>query len=625
MIDPRERWYTLPKGSDVHQAVFHYVRRIEDQQGDVYDRLAMLESLYDQYSPTGDDTTDPAAKLANVSENIAASNVDTVYASIANADIRPRFLTDNADWSVQRRAKKLEFYAEGLGKLLGVPQKLKLSYKESPKKGMALVKVYADAWDRPAVEIVPLEDIVVPDADARIGAPPLQLHHVQRNYDRDRLKAEYPDRAEEIDASYGMRSSSMMESASSSRSHWTVDNNKIVVIESIRLPIGERQPGGKEGKAKAKYIPGRRVIVTENLTLLDEAYHEPYHPFAMASWSERLGSFYPISGIERIVGIQRALNKRNWQIERVLDQNALLTTYVRPADGNLRVQTTKAGNICVIKSDYPQTPNPPLVAAETYQSRRDLKESAPEQMGVSRFASQSAIPAGLETGAAVREYSAQATVRFSPQEAAYEQFVLDTYWLLVAVCKRLGDKAPAVLPSRWHKSLSWADVDLDQAKIQISAASTLPRTAAGREQTVLEWAQAGVISTDSAKRLIGHPDLERELSMYTSALEVIEMEIEMMLEGEISTPEPFDNLSMAVWRVRAAYNNARMAKAPEAVLESLRDYISQAAYILDQQNSANPNGVPPGQQALPLPPGSPGGSQPGAAFSPQAMQLVAGA
>lgn len=617
MNSPLEHWYQQPK-NEVHEAVFRFVRRTEEEQGDVFDRLAMLESLYDPYSPTGDDSTESSQKLANVSENLVASNVDTVYASIANAEIRARFLTDGADWSVQRRAKKMEYYSEGLGKQVGLQRKCKIAYKEAPKKGMGLVKVYADRWDEPTVEVAAIEDIVVPDCDSRVGELPRQLHHVQRNYDRDYLRAEYPEHAELIDASYSTR----MRMLGTGTTH-----NKIAVIESIRLPIGKRGEKarkaikGKGAKwiAKGRYVPGRRTITIENGTLLDEEYHDPFYPFAMGTWSERQGSFYPISGAERIMGIQRTLNKRNWQIERVLDQNALLTTYVRPSDGNLTVKTTKAGNIAVIRGDYPQTPNPPLVNAETYQSRRDLKDSAPEQMGVSQFATQSRIPAGLETGAAVREYSAQSTMRHSPQEAGYEQMVLDAYFLLMHVCKQLGDRAPAVLVTRWRKAVEWKEVDMGQVKIQLSAASTLPRTAAGRQQTVIEWAQAGVISSDSAKRLIEHPDLERELSLYTSAIESIEEQIEVIFDGGIATPEPQDNLNMIVWRATGSFHNARTAGAPEDVLEALRDYIAYAGFMIDQMNQqAAMAGPPPGMGGNP-----PGPGRPEPAFSSQAMQLNA--
>lgn len=624
---PLEQWYVAPK-NEAHSKVFDFVRRIETEQGDIYDRLAQLESLYDQYSPTGDDTTSPSAKLTNVSENVIASNVDTVYASVAATEVRARFMTDGADWSVQRRAKKMEFYSEGLGKIHNVHRKCRIAFKESSKKGGGHIKVYGDRWDDLVVEHVPLEDLIVPDCDSRSGAPPLQMHHVQRNYDRDRLRAEYPEHAEDIDSSYGSRAmtTSGLLSATGYRSS---DANKIVVIDSIRLPIGKR-PAKKNLRSPkgARYVPGRRTVTIENKTLLDEPYHKPYYPIASVAWSDRQGSFYPISGAERIAGHQRSLNKRNWQIERVLDQNALLTTYVRPSDGNLSVKTTKVGNVAVVKGDYPQTPAPPLVHPETYNSRVQLKQSAAEDFGgAGLLASQSRIPAGLETGAAVREARASVTQRFAPQESDFEQLVLDVYFLMIDACKDLGEAAPTVLESRWHKPIKWSDVDMGQVKIQIAAASTLPRTPAGREQTLLEWAQAGIISTDSAKRLIDHPDLERELSMYTSALEVIEMQLEVILDGGTAVPEPFDNLEMAVWRATATYNNARMGGAPESILEALYDYGTLAAFLVSQkQQPQNQNAPAPdiaAQGGQPIPVGPPTAGQPTAALAPEAMQLMA--
>lgn len=631
MSDPNQVWYDAESGN-AHAQVFQNVRQIEQEQGDIYDRLALLESLYDQYSPTGDDSSSSIAKLVNVTENVVASNVDTTYASVATAEVRSRFLTDGAEWSTQRRAKKLEYYVEGLGEQLSRHKKCRLAFKEAGKKGGGLVKVYATRWSEPAVEHVRLEDIFVPDEDSRSGEPPLQLHHVQRTYDKDQLKAEYPDHAEEIENVYAMRSSSSLNAYSAGS---LFARRKLTVIESIRLPIGKRpvkkklKKGEKPTPAKkgaAKYVPGRRTVTIETATLEDGPYHKPHYPFAMIAWSERQGSFYPISGAERIAGIQNALNKRNWQIDRILDQNAMITTYVRPADGNLSVKTTKIGNVVPIKGDYPQAPILPAVHPEVYQSRVQLKQSAFEEFGQNQAASHGSVPAGLETGAAVREVRQAQTQRFSPQESDFEQLCLDCDYLLVDVCKDLGADAPDVLESRWHRPIKWADVDMGQVKIQIEAASTLPRSAAGREQTLTEWAQAGIISTDSFKRLVGHPDLESEMSMYTSALEVIDMQLETIIEGGISTPEGLDNLAMAVWRGTATFNSARISGAPENVLEDLRDYVVTAAYILSQGKAQNENGMgaAPMDSAMPdqaAIAGPPSGGPPAAALSPQAMQL----
>lgn len=635
--DIAQHWHLAEK-NEVHKAVFPFVNRVEIEQSDVYDRLLSLQSLYDKHSPDGNLFDDPrtAQQLLNdMAENVIARNVDTTYAAVATAEIRARFLTDGADWSTQRRAAKLEFYAEGLAKQLDVHRKCRLAFKEAAKIGAGLVKVYADRWDDIAVEHIALEDIVVPDADNRSGAPPLQLHHVMRNYDKARLRAEFPEAADEIDSSLpGSLPMSSTRNANTLLSGRT--GGKIVVIESWILPIGKKPKGDAKKSSKgARYVPGRHTITIANRTLLDEEYHKPYYPVAVISWSERKGSFYPISGAERIAGIQRALNKRNWTIERMLQQNAFINTYLRPSDFGVASKTTEFGNIIPIKGDFPQHQTPPAVHPELYKSREDLKQSAAYEFGQSDFSLQSRIPPGLETGAAVREAQQAITQRFAPQEADFERLVLDAVWLVIDACKGLGKNAPTIIESRWQKPLRWRDVDMGQVRIQIEAASTLPRTAAGREQTILEWAQAGVISTDSFRRLINHPDLESEMSMYTAALDVIDMQIETILDGGYAVPEPYDNLKMIEWRGTGRYDIARMAGAPEEILEALRDYISQAAWLAsgaanenaaagDQTGMAGPQ---PGPQPGMAPPGigemGAPGARPTAALAPEAMNLQA--
>lgn len=618
----RDPWWKAAKGK-VHARVFETVRSIENEHGDVFDRHVKLEALYDPYSPRGDDSGDSERRLANVQENVVAANVDTVHAAVATTEVRARFMTDGAEWSMQRRARHLELYGEGIAKLLGLHKKCRLAFKAAAKKGNGVVKVFSDRWKRVRAEHVPIEDIMVPDCDARDDRPPMQLHHVMRSIDKEELVAEYPEHEEAIRGAHGRNSrrAGVM----------PVEDGKIVVIHSWRLPIGKKPAGLKKGekhtpkKGEPKYVAGRETICIEGKTLLDREYHKPYYPLACISWLSREGSFYGISLTERIAGIQRALNKRNWQIDRGLDL-AVPTTYFRPADAGAAIKTTKIGNVGIVKGDYPHTSTPPAVHPEVYKSRVDLKDAAFEESGVSRLAAQSHKPAGLDSGRALREYRDQTTQRFAPQEQDFEQLVLDSIWLALDACKDLGSAAPTIVrTSRWQPVLPWEKVDMDLLKVQITAASTLNRTSAGREQTLIEWAQAGVISTDDFRRMIGHPDLERAMSLYTAAMESIDEQLEMILDGEIVVPEPFDNLEMARWRGTQQYHLTRPApKVPEDVLEALRQYVEQAVWLIKQREAANGNAAVPGAPiaADPMASQAPA-SPPVAALAPQAMDTIA--
>jgi hypothetical protein len=398
-----------------------------------------------------------------------------------------------------------------------------------------------------------------------------------------------------------------------------------VVIESWFRPFGR--------KGSKYYRPGRHVKAIDGADLVDEEWDEDFFPVLKIVWETRSGSWYGIGGGERIVGHQLTLNKLNWQIDRQHDQLAVPTTYVRPTDANLATKTTsRLGTIAIYRGDVPVTVVPQAVSPLTLEHRERTKTSSFEEFGVSRMAAQSTKPAGLDSGIALREYRDQSTQRFATQEKAFEKFVLNIVWLILWTCKKLGKKAPAVhRPSRFgKKKIEWSQVDMGDLKIQLQAASTMSRTPAGRLQTVLEWAQAGVIAQDEARRLLAHPDLDRSLSLYTAALDKVEYDLERIADGEDVMPDPFTNLELAAWRSHMQYEIWVVDGAPEEVLERARNYASLAVYLMKQAQAANQNqamaqaAMQPGAGGGPAMPGSaPNAGTPQSAFNPMAAQAVA--
>jgi hypothetical protein len=167
--------------------------------------------------------------------------------------------------------------------------------------------------------------------------------------------------------------------------------------------------------------------------------------------------------------------------------------------------------------------------------------------------------------------------------------------------------------------------------VQIAAASNLAKTPAGRTQLALEWAQAGVISQDEARRLMQHPDTERSMSLYTAALDDIERCIEEILDGEVLVPEPYQSLKMLLWRGQQAYLKACSDGAPEEILEAFHTWLVQAAWVEGQAAAGAPApadpmmagaGLPPDPAMAGMPPGMPpmpGGGAPPMAADPAAM------
>lgn len=613
-----ECWWDAESGT-AHKVIFQYVQAVEREQSDLYDRFLKLLTLYDPNAPNIGEGRRGGEQLGLVQENVIASNVDTVAAVVAATDIRARFMTDDADWSTQRRAKRLELYAEQLGIDLDLLTKCRLAFKMGAAlKGTGLLKIYVDRWDEIRVDHVLPDDVIVDERECQNGGSPRQLHQ-RSSMARRELIAQFPEHEEAIH-----RAQKTAGQGFSGSTRWAgyrlIENDDIVVVESWRLPYGRK---GRKG-----YLPGRHVISIDGADLLDEPWHKEVFPFARVVWSERANGWYGISLAERIAGHQRALNKRNWQIDRQLDLSAVPITYVDQADASLAVKAVnRAGTIVPVKGQRPVTVIPPAVSGEIYKSRDDLKQSAHDESGVSRMTAHAAKPGGLDSGAALREYRDATTQRFALQEKAFERFVLDAIWLVLDCCKDLGESAPSVVRKSpfGPRTIEWGDVDMDEVRVQIQAASNMSRTPAGRTQFVMELAQGGIISTDTARRLLGHPDVAREMSLYTSALEAIEEQIESIADGEIVVPEPFDNHAMIVWRGQAQYLLWRAAGAPEDVLEALRQYVVLAAHMMAEKETgpANSNAAMPVDPGMPaLPGGPPVNDQMVSAMAPEAVGLV---
>lgn len=586
-----DNWYDADPEC-VHEKVFSYVREVESNQSSQYERFVQWAYLYDPNERAAGVSYPMREELDRTVENVIASAVDTVHAQIASQKVATRMVTKGGDWSTQRKARRLEWYAAGLRKTLGLDALRVQAFKDAEIKGTGFVIVYADkARKRVHVERVLADDIVVDDAECRSDKNPRQLHR-RMFVDRAKLKRAYPDKQREIDQA----------NTGPTWSYWAdyrpIRRAEVVAVESWYPACGKPDEDCETCTSEEfgccdehGYEKGRHSLSIDGCTLLDEVWPEEYLPIARIVWSERDKGYFGISLVERCAKLQYQVNKAHWQEDRLMDNWAQPVTWVHQSDAKITVQSkNRLGVFGVYRQQMPQTVYPQGVTGDWTQRRYSMKEAVYEESGVSRLAATSKIPAGIQggSGAALREYRDQTTGRFYLQEAANEQFSLDLDFLVLAACKKLGDDAPVVLHQA-HKGFRriemadvLGDIDLSDVRIWMEAASDLPNTPAGRQASVSEWAQAGIISQDEARRLIppgGTLDLEAAISMYTAALEDIERCIEEVLDGEILVPEPLQNLKMGTWRFQQAYHKARGNGAPEEILEGLRVWIEQALYL----------------------------------------------
>lgn len=586
-------WWEAEDG-EVHKRLLPYVQAVDQRQLDHFDRFALLDALYDPNGAAAQVALPTwRAEIRRMTENLIASNVDTVRAQVGATEVRARFLTDGASWSAARRAAQMEHYAEEMATRFKVAEACETGFFDTVLKGTGLVKVYADQDDQVHVEPLMLDNVVVDDIECMNGAAPRQLHYRQLDRDRDELMQQFPEFKREIERAKGGNAWTARLARWRSAPLAYQTRNDVFVVESWRLPLGVPDT--------ERYVPGCHAIVIDGCDLLVEEWDKPHFGIAGMRWSPRRSSFYGIGLGERAIGWQRIINKRGWHMEKVLDRLAMPTTYVSQADAVLRVQETEIGRVVPLKGSPPVTQVPFVIGPELAADRVYARDGAFRETGVSQMAASSSKPAGIEAGVALREWRDMGTDRFAMQQKGYERFCLDVTLLVLDVCKDLGPAAPELVrPSRWApRKVAWKDVDLGELRVQISASSTLPRTAAGREQTVMEFVQAGLFTLDEARELLDRPDVEKTLSLYTGARRVIQMELEGIELGHPVIPEPFNNLAMAQKLGQAKYDELRQYHdVPEEVMEGVRTYIVQAAHMATM--------APTDPTAAGLPPGPPG-------------------
>lgn len=585
-----KRWWNRSQ-SELCDAISQEIQRIETTQLDIYEQYYYLAWLYDPYDFVSRSFF-PYELQAQVTENICCSNVDTITSVAARQTIRPVFLPDEGDWKTKRLATDLGRYAEGVAKLLRLDDHKPRVMKDMCIFGYALTMFEMDEEGEVTRErFLPIEVRV--SEEECLTQPPRQLHLLKFR-DREELQVKFPDKAQAIedaprDATGTFFGLSGINTA-----------DQIMVRYSWRLPIGK--------KGSKYYKPGRRVVSTREIVLLDEEYDDVKFPIAMARWSERSTGWAGSGLVEQLQCIQRTINKMHQAHDQQIDLHASPITFVNVNDIGAaeKMRTSGAGRLVPVMGEMPKTMIPPVIAPESERRLERLSELSRTNSGISDMHAHGTMPARLETGAAVRESNDVASERFAIPEKGLERHYLDSIEAILMLCKRnheKGFKTPDIGYSFMviKKRIKWGDVDLKDVTYQLQAAPQLSRTLAGRYDTISNWQQSGLITPEQARHLINHPDLDEAASEIDSYMEYLDRVAELLLDGEYVSPDPRGRLmDLGMETMTNYYFKSINAGAPDDKLENMRTWLDQAAFIISkaQQPPAMPMGAP---QGAPMP------------------------
>lgn len=532
--------------------------------------------------------------------NVCQSAIDTVTAKISKNKPKPMFLTSGGDYKLQRKAKKLEKFIDGVFYENKAHALGSIIFRDGAIVGDGFVHVFAKDG-RIKYERVIASELYTDWVDAFYDEP-RQIHRV-KNVDRNVLL----EWAEENEGKPGFNPKAkeyiLTANAASAELVGVVQNvsDMVTVFESWHLKSG------------AEATDGLHTINIAEGNLFDSEWDKPYFPFAQFSWCKRVYGNWGQGAVEQLQAIQLEINKILWVIQRSFHLAGSFKIFIENGSKIVKEHINNdIGAIVSYTGVEPKYVTPPIVPAEMYQHLQTLKMAAYEQVGVSQLSANSEKPAGLNSGKALREYNDIESDRFMTIGQGYERFFLDLARLSVDVAKDIYEEdkgfSVKVPGTKFIKTIEWRDVDLDDDEyvLKMFPVSSLPNEPAGRLQTIQEYIQAGFINPRTGRKLLDFPDLEQVEDLANAAEDYLNESFEKIIDdGVFTPPEPYDDLGLARELALQYYAQGKNNGLEEEKLEMLRQYMDQldmleqkAAQSLAPQQGAPGAGAP---QANPEP------------------------
>jgi hypothetical protein len=575
----QREWWKL-KDDEIPMSVAQTVQFLLQHQGARHTQMHISARLYGNLTLMGLNGLS-YSKIASVqsslkdriSYNVVQSAIDTITAKIAKNKPKPLFLTSGGDYKMQRKAKKLNKFCEGIfyendAYDLGVA-----IFRDAAVWGTGIVHVFEENKTVKYERVIPSE-IYVDEIEGFYGEP-RQLHRV-KNIDRNVMIDAFPDFKKELLEVNAARPDDTGKAQQVS--------DLVTVCESWHLASGENAEDGKH------------VITCGTTTLLNEEWRLPTFPFAFFHWSKRLYGFWGQGLAEQIQNIQLEINKILWVIQRSMHLAGSFKILMENSSKIVKEHLNNdIGSIITYTTTPPQYVTPPVVAPEVYSHLATLKQDAFMIAGVSMLSAGSQKPAGLNSGKALREYNDIESDRFQTIGKAYENLFLDIAKLSVAVAKDIRGYEVKYPNKKNIEFIKWSDINLkaDDYFMQCYPVSSLPNDPAGRLQTVQEYIQAGFLDPRQGQRLLDFPDLDAIESLSSAAEDYLHEVFERMVEdGEYSPPGPLDDLKLAKTMAVQYYQQGKLNGLEPEKIELITRYLEQVDTLVQMANPPPPPVIP---------------------------------
>ncbi len=611
-------WQDKPKDK-VHEALWPYARFLETQNSGRLKELLRNHGLYGHgdvmgFQPFGyfRPSQSPYSNASNPTVNLCESMVDTAANRIAGStQTAIEFVTTDGDYTQQRMAKNrtkvvdAEFY--------------RLNVYDFTEEMITDAGVYGEGYLHPfehdgraALERAFPAEMMVDALEALYGNPRqlFRKRAIPRLSLQNRFKSKKAMIAQ-ADAIVPIGKFQQAEEAP----------DLVAVVEAWILP------SSRDAK------DGWHAIVIENGTIVMEPYEDEYFPFVVYRWKKKRLGWYGQSIVSSVARLQGEVNQYMRVISRSHYTMAVPRIWAPPGSGfNPDHFTREIGSLIesVVK---PEIISQQILPPETYEHLSFLIAKAYETIGISANQAAARKSPGIVSGVAIEAEVDLQSDRLANPQKRYEKMFVELAQQLVGVIKRIAAKNHGHYETTYKKgrtstSVDWrdsADLDEDALHMQVQPFSALMKQVPGKLEMLNTQLQLGVITKAQYVRALSDPDVDALIDPQSAKEDLLNRKVEDILDHGMEgfdPPEPFDDLDLSKTVFLAAYNKAKLDRAPPEILDALRQYLEQVIAMTPP---------PMAQPQLPGLPGShgpevmaagavPGGAMPAGMPTPPLMQ-----
>ena len=504
--------------------------------------------------------------------NLVQACTDTLVSRLSQDEPQPKFLTDGADYRQRHLAQSLNRFCLGEFYQTKAYEKSVRVLRDAIVMGTGCLKVYEGDDHKVALDRVMITDLYIDENDALNGEPQqlLQL----KLMDRERLIALFPKKE-------GMIEDAPQSYPDNSPDGQRTTADQVMVVEAWKLPSGTdtEAPG---------YYPGRHTIATVNGVIVDEPWTKPKFPLVFLKYSDPFLGYWGQGLATQLFGTQLTLNRILYTIARSITLVGVPRVFLEQNSKVVKAHNNnEIGVIVTYSGTKPSYEVAPCNAPELYEERDRLIAYGFQQCGVSSMQATSQKPAGLNSGEAIRSYADEATDRYQTLAKKRDNFFKELAYLITDTAMDIA-KEQGHYQTVYPNKDGTKEIDLPAMKflkdpfvIQCFTESSLPRTPAGRIETVTEQVQAGMLTLKEGRRLMRFPDLEQNEKLDNASEErIFKLLDEIVEDGKYSPPDSFMDLSLATQLTVQYINLYLAANLEQKKADMLRDFFSACQALI---------------------------------------------